>query len=276
MIPALTPPLKWHGGKHYLARRIVALMPPHKHYVEPFAGGLSVLLAKNPGGVSEVVNDRDRALTNFWRVLQDADQFDQFSRMVDAAPFSETEWRDAGGRLDDTDPVVAAVAFFVRCRQSLAGRMDTFAPLSRRRVRRGMNEQASAWLSAVDGLPAVHARLRRVVILNRDALGVIRQEDGPATLFYLDPPYLPDTRAAATVYRCEMSAGDHRELLATIRDRAGRVMLSGYPSDLYERELSGWVRHDFELPNNAAGGNSKRRMTESVWCNFVPPEGGPR
>ncbi|HET6573043.1 MAG TPA: DNA adenine methylase, partial [Fimbriiglobus sp.] len=170
-------PLKWHGGKSYLATRIVALMPPCTHYVEPFAGGLSVLLARNPDGISEVVNDLDGRLTGFWRVLQDADRFDQFRRMVNAVPFSEAEWRDAGGRLEDTDSVVAAVAFFVRCRQSLAGRLDTFAPLSRSRTRRGMNEQASAWLSAVDGLPAVHARLRRVVILNRDARDVIRQED---------------------------------------------------------------------------------------------------
>jgi DNA adenine methylase len=28
-------PLKTHGGKHCLARKIVRLMPPHLHYVEP-------------------------------------------------------------------------------------------------------------------------------------------------------------------------------------------------------------------------------------------------
>jgi DNA adenine methylase len=59
-------PLKWHGGKRYLAKRLVAMMPPHLHYVEPFAGGLSVLLAKDPEGVSEVVNDLDGELSNFW------------------------------------------------------------------------------------------------------------------------------------------------------------------------------------------------------------------
>ncbi len=275
MIRALKPPLKWHGGKHYLAARIVALMTPHTHYVEPFAGGLAVLLAKNPEGVSEVVNDLDRALTNFWRVLQDADQFDRFRRAVDAVPFSEAEWTEAGERLDAVDSVNAAVAFFVRCRQSLAGRLDDFAPLSRTRTRTGMNEQVSAWLSAVNGLAAVSARLQRVAILTRPALDVIRQQDGPETLFYFDPPYLPTTRAAATVYRCEMSVDDHRELLAVVRECRGRVMLSGYPNDLYAGELSEWVRHDFAMPNNAAGGISKRRMTESVWCNFAPPEGVP-
>jgi DNA adenine methylase len=262
-------PLKWHGGKHYLASKIVALMPPHVHYVEPFAGGLSVLLAKEPEGVSEVVNDLHGDLTNFWRVLRHPDQFPEFLRAVQATPFSEAEY---GRALDGTGEYTAAVgrawAFFVACRQSLAGRMDTFAPLSRTRTRRGMNEQASAWLNAVDGLPAVHGRLKRVVILNRDALDVIRQQDGPNTLFYLDPPYLHSTRATTGEYAHEMTEFDHDALCATIAVCEGKVMLSGYPNEMYDKILLGWKRHEFELPNNAAGGESKRRMTECVWANF--------
>jgi DNA adenine methylase len=268
----LTPPLKYHGGKSYLARRILALMPRHTHYCECFAGGLAVLLAKNPAGCSEVVNDFDSGLTNFWRVLANDDTFRRFSRIVQAVPFSETEWRDAGDRLDDPDPVAGAAAFFIRCRQSLAGRMDSFAPLSRTRTRRNMNEQASAWIGAVDGLPAVHARLRQVAILNRPAVEVIRSQDGPGTLFYCDPPYLKSTRSAPDVYALEMSEGDHSELLEALRTCRGKVMVSGYPSDLYDSALADWTRHTFDLPNNAAGGKAKGRETEVLWCNF-PPSG---
>src|SRR4051794_37852271 len=146
--------------------------------------------------------------------------------------------------------------------------MNCFAPLSRTRTRRGMNEQASAWMNAVEGLPAVHARLRRVALLNRDALDVIRQQDGPDTLFYLDPPYLGETRAAADVYDKEMSHAQHVELLSLIRECRGKVMLSGYPSEMYDAHLSDWTRHEFSLPNQAAGGRVKRRMTEVIWLNF--------
>jgi hypothetical protein len=96
-------PLKWHGGKHYLARRIVALMPRHLHYVEPFAGGLAVLLARDPAdprlwagdgsgarGVSEVANDLDGRLVNFWRVLRGEDTFARFARQMQASPFPAT------------------------------------------------------------------------------------------------------------------------------------------------------------------------------------------
>lgn len=270
---ALTPPLKWHGGKHYLAPKIVALMPPHVHYVEPYAGGLAVLLAKNPEGVSEVVNDLNGALTRFWKALQDEAAFERFRRRVECTPFSEAEWESATAALAEQgqalDDVTFAAAFFIACRQSLAGRCSTFAPLSRTRTRRGMNEQASAWMNALEGLPAVHRRLRRVVVLNRPAVDVLRSQDGPETLFYLDPPYLHETRASTGQYVHEMTEADHRELLTIIRTLKGKVMLSGYPSPLYDEALAGWARHTFDLPNNAAAGSQKNRETEVVWCNFA-------
>jgi DNA adenine methylase len=88
----VTPPLKWHGGKHYLARWIIGLMPPHLHYVEPYFGGGQVLFARDPAdrrlwwdgptsdhrradGVSEIVNDLHGDLMNFYRVLKDPGLF---------------------------------------------------------------------------------------------------------------------------------------------------------------------------------------------------------
>lgn len=267
----ISPPLKWHGGKHYLAARIVGLMPPHLHYVEPFAGGLSVLLVKSPEGVSEVVNDMDRSLSNFWDVLRSDVLFPEFIRLAQATPFSEDVFDTAFMRRDHRggDLVHWAFWFFVLCRQSLAGRMKAFAPLSRTRTRGGMNEQASAWLSAVEGLPTVHARMKRVVVLNRDALDVIRQQDGPDTLFYCDPPYLHETRATTADYVHEMTKAQHADLLATLGGIRGKFLLSGYRSAVYDHDADtyGWRRHDFDLPNNAAGGESKRRMVECVWVN---------
>jgi DNA adenine methylase len=275
-------PLKWHGGKYYLAPAIVALMPPRSrnsnapdptdfgwlHYVEAYAGGLSVLLANDPHGISEVVNDKHRLLSNFWAVLKDDVLFPRLLRRLEATPFSEVEWHAAATRLTDPDLVVQAEALFIYCRQSLAARMDGFAPFTRNRTRRGMNEQASAWTHGIDGLPAVHARLRRVVVYDRDALDVIAKQDGPRTLFYLDPPYLAETRAAADVYAHEMTVADHAALLDQVRQCRGRVMLSGYRSPLYDDRLREWNRHEFDRPNQAAGGKTKRRMTEVVWCNY--------
>jgi len=271
-------PLKWHGGKYYLASRIVSLMPPHLHYVEPFFGGGAVLLARNPEdsalwlfphkGVSEVVNDINGRLINFWRVLRDPAAFASFRRWVESIPMARQEWEEAHSHSYGNDSVSDAVAFFVDCRQSRSGLMNGFTSVTRNRTRRRMNGNVSEWLSAIEGLPEVHSRLSRVLIESMPALELIKREDTPGTLFYCDPPYLHETRTATDAYLHEMSEEEHRQLLATLLECKGKVMLSGYPSALYESALGKWRRHTFELPNNAAGGEKKRRMTEVLWCNF--------
>jgi len=237
-----------------------------------------VLLQKDPEGVSEVVNDINGELVNFWRVLSRPEWFFEFQRIIEATPFSEEHWRMAhefhnmaqafpapGSR---SEAVVSAVQFFILCRQSLAGRCKSFTGITKTRTRRQMNNEVSAWLTAIEWLPAVHERLKRVLILNRDALEVIRGQDGKQTCFYCDPPYLPATRTAPQVYRHEMTVAQHVELLHLLKQCVGKVALSGYRNDLYDDLLSGWTRHDFEIPNHAAGGKDKRVMTESVWCNY--------
>lgn len=263
-------PLKWHGGKYYLAEKIVKLMPKHTHYVEPFFGGGSVLLAKNPEGVSEVVNDLNEELTVFWTVLQNVDTFRDFQRIVQATPFSENEFEVAKNAKVYDSVVDQAVNFFVKCRMSLAGRMKGFTGVTKTRTRRGMNNEVSAWLTAVEGLPEVHARLKRVLILNRKALDVIKEQDGKETLFYLDPPYLHETRSTTGEYHHEMSDEEHAELLAGLSSIKGKFLLSGYRSEMYDEHASEfcWDRIEFDLPNNAAAGKKKQRKTECVWANF--------
>jgi len=271
-------PLKWHGGKYYLAKRIVALMPRHIHYVEPFFGGGAVLLSRDPGdqslwlkphkGVSEVANDLNGRLVNFWRVLQEPAKFEAFRRRMEATPFARDEWDAAHAHVYGSDPIADAAAFFVACRQSRSGMMKCFTSITRNRLRRQMNGGISEWLGAVDGLPDIHARLRQVLIENVPAVDLIRREDAPGTLFYCDPPYLHETRASPDAYAYEMSEAEHHDLLVALCECKGKVMLSGYDSQLYETILKGWQRHAFELPNNAASGEIKRRMIEVVWCNF--------
>lgn len=291
MSATLTPPLKWHGGKNDLAKWIIGLMParckePNKpdpadpgwlHYVEPYFGGGSVLLANDPTGISEVVNDKNRDLLNFWKAIQEPAMFAQFQRLAEATPFAQEEWRQATAHLNDwasgviKDCIHHAAEFFIHCRQSLAGRMKGFTGITKTRTRRGMNNEVSAWLTAVEGLPAVHERLKRVLIVGpSDALDVIRKQDGPRTLFYLDPPYLHETRATTGEYAHEMSIAQHTELLLTLGEIQGRFLLSGYRSSLYDKAATvhGWTRHEMKINNHAAGGKTKRVMTECVWTNF--------
>jgi DNA adenine methylase len=235
-----------------------------------------VLLANDPEGISEVVNDTNADLTNFWQVLQSQTAFNQLQRLLESVPFSEIEFDNASeNSILEADgygeTVHRAATFFIRCRQSMSGRMKSFAPLVKNRTRRGMQDQVSAWLSAVEGLPAIHARLIRVAILNRPAVEVIKQQDGPRTLVYADPPYLHTTRSTTKEYgEHEMSMEQHEELLTTLSQIKGRFVLSGYPSALYEsfRKKHGWNTDAKQIDNKSSKAAEKELKDETLWWNF--------
>lgn len=270
----VTSPIKWHGGKYYLAPKMKLFLPKkYLHRVHPYGGGVNEIFSWGGDGVSEVINDCNHDLMNFWRVLQDKDMFEEFQLLCNATPFSELEFVDAKETLAlvrKGNPVRLAHNFFVRCRQSRQGLMKDFATVSTTRLRRGMNEQVSAWLSSIEGLPAVHERLKRVMILNEDAIKVICEQDSPDTFFYLDPPYLQETRTAKDIYEYEMTPEQHQQLLDLLGVLEGKFMLSGYPSEMYAAAAKkyGWRHHDFDLPNNASSKKSKDRKIERIWMNY--------
>lgn len=66
----MTAILRYHGGKVRLAPKIVALMPAHDAYIEPYAGGAAVLLEK-PRSRLEVYNDLDGDMVNLFQMLRD-------------------------------------------------------------------------------------------------------------------------------------------------------------------------------------------------------------
>jgi DNA adenine methylase len=263
-------------------------MPPHLTYVEPYFGSGQVLFRRDPGdrslwwtgrdsdgriprGVSEVVNDLDGTLMNFYRVLKDPRLFEQLRRRLELTLVSEEEFALANNLLagKEGDLVERAAALLVQVRQSRQALRKDFTTPSIKRLRGGRQEAVNSWWGAVDGLEDAHRRLKNVMVLCRPALDVLRQFDLPETLFYLDPPYLHDTRTARSAYgRFEMTEARHRELLDLLRSVKGKVILSGYPSALYDTALSSWNRHTLDLPNNASGGKKKDREIEVLWCNF--------
>lgn len=264
-------PIKWHGGKTYLASRIIDLFPPHTHYVEPFFGGGAVFFRK-PSEIieshSEVINDVYGELVNFWRVLQSEIHFAKFQRIVEATPFAKPVWEES--LQPNGDHVEQACAFFIRYRQSRQGLGRDFATMSRTRTRRGMNEQVSSWLSAIEGLPDAHERLRRVVIFNEDATSLIHREDDANTFFYCDPPYLADTRVVKNAYSFEMSDDQHVTLLNALGHIEGKFILSGYRCKLYDDAAKRfcWNRTDIAIDNKASSQKVKPTKIECLWSNF--------
>ena len=83
-------------------------------------------------------------------------------------------------------------------------------------------------------------------------------------LVYCDPPYLHHTRASGRRYRFDYEEQDHIELLTLLKGLPCSVMLSGYPSHLYDDLLRDWGTLELQVMNQ----NGVR--TEKLWFNFTP------
>jgi DNA adenine methylase len=259
----LRPPLKWHGGKHYLAARIISLFPNHRTYCEPFCGALSVLLNKWRSAV-EIAGDINPGLVNFLTVLRDHPE--ELIRRLRAIPYDRQSfvWAcEAGG---DHDQIEAAERFMVRHRFSRGGLGKDFAWSDRKRG--GLPGDQNAWQTLVaKELPRIAARLQGVELHCADAVDLIRKSDGPEALHYLDPTYRHVTRTATNAYAHEMTDRDHERLLNAIVGLQGAVVISGYRSAMYDVTLRAWERFEFEMPNNSGQTKVKSRRVEVVWVS---------
>src|SRR4051794_36673168 len=117
----MKPPFAYYGGKTTLAEAIVGLLPEHRHYIEPFAGALAVLLAK-PRAQFETVNDLDGDLVTFWRVLRDRGQ--ELATACALTPHSRAE-HQAAYDLTVEDELERARRVWVRLAQGRGGMLRT-------------------------------------------------------------------------------------------------------------------------------------------------------
>lgn len=264
----LKSPTRWYGSKYKMASKLKALMPEHENYVEVFAGGASLLFAREPKGL-EALNDLDSGIVNFYRVLRDPEKFKAFQQKVELTPYSAEEfrycketWRDCG------DDVERAYRWYIVNRMCFGGVMSGGFGRSKKSGRKGMGANVSSFLNTIDALPQIHDRLRGVQVEHSDFRDVINIYDRPETLFYLDPPYVKSTRKSKEVYDHEMSDSDHEDLVDILLGIKGTAMLSGYNNPIYKTlEFAGWKRHDFDARccvSNSAQSDDKKR-TESVW-----------
>jgi DNA adenine methylase len=176
--------------------------------------------------------------------------------------------------------VQKAVMWFVAARQCFSGVFG--APWARDKEpnRNGKGKTVQTYRSTIERLPEIHDRLKTVTVENGTFQKIIKDFDSPDTFFYLDPPYVPDTRVSKKVYQHEMSISDHEELVECLLKLKGKALLSGYPSPIYGAlECAGWKRRDFPATctissrhkheNETAEERRKRsQRTECIWMNY--------
>lgn len=253
------PVLRWHGGKWRLAPWIISHFPAHRVYVEPFGGAASVLLRK-PRAYAEVYNDLDDEVVNLFAVLR-GPKADELVEALRLTPFAASEFRAA--YLPSEDPVERARRTVVKAFQGFGSNAVHRVSGFRSNSNRIGTTPARDWRNLPDALPAIVDRLRGVTVTCRDACEVMAAHDGPDTLHYVDPPYVFATRTDdGADYRHEMNDDQHHNLLQFLRGLSGCVVLSGYPSVMYDAALIGWQRVERRA---LADGAAPR--TEVLWIN---------
>lgn len=273
MIPALDAPtrpaLRYHGAKWRASSWIVSCLPDaHDSYIEPFGGSAAVLLNKSRSPI-EVYNELDGEVVNFFRMLRERP--DDLVRALYWTPFAHAEQRLSMEPTDD--PLEGARRLYVRSYLTISGPTAQWNSGWRRQKKfsRGRNgnsrmKPAAASFMELEHLYRIAERLRGVIIEAADALEVIQRFDNPRALFYVDPPYVAETRKRwkASAYKHEMTDDQHRQLAAVLQACTGMVVLSGYDGDLYRELFAGWQRIDREFRTN---GNTAGTATESIWLN---------
>lgn len=272
-------PITWFGGKGNMVRKILPLFPEHHTYVEPFGGGASLLFAKRPSPV-EVYNDLNSGLVQFFRVLRDEEKFKEFHRLVSLTPYAREEYDYCRANWESQeDDVMRAYMWYVVARWSFSGDFGVSWRSSVTWSRRKMAGSCSKWLSSIELLPQIHARVMRVQIEHRDFRTILDRYDAPETLFYCDPPYIQSTRSSGE-YKHEMIEDDHRDFVNLLLGLQGMAVVSGYAHPVYAPlDDAGWARRDFETACYAAGRTratgilgegaamEKQKRTETVWCS---------
>lgn len=252
------PPVRYMGSKWQLADWIIAQMPPHVTYVEPYCGSAAVFFRKEPSRI-EVLNDLNNDVLNFFEMLRNRP--DDLVRVIDLTPFSRAEYERAFESCSDT--LERARRFYVRCYQAYGNGGIRRKTGWRHVITDNRGSTPSGDWSRLTGLLKAARRLKEAQIENRDALWVIEHYDTERTLFYIDPPYvLKSRKRAAKRYLHEMLDEEHRQLAEVLHRIRGMVILSGYKSPLYEELYPDW-----QVTTKTTTTNGNSTAVEYLWLS---------
>jgi len=257
-------PISYYGGKQKLADKIISLIPTHTLYSEPFTGGGAVFFAKPPSEV-EVLNDYNRELINFYRVVQN--DFVGLEKEIRITLHSRDLHRKASVIYNNPDmfsELKRAWAVWVLSSQSFSSQLDSSFGFDKSK-----NTTTKKIHNNKERFTEEYAiRLQGVQLECADALYVIGSRDTENSFFYCDPPYFNSDCGHYDGY----SEQDFENLLIKLSKIKGKFLLSSYPSDLLKRYSIANKWHTWSLEQNVTvnnkGGYLKKKI-EVLTANFT-------
>lgn len=266
-------PFGYFGSKHRLALQIARILPPHNAWVEAFCGSAAVTMAKKPAPI-EIINDADMQIVNVFRQLREHSV--ELCRLIELTPYARHEFVQTQTLLATGDKLEQARRFLVASMMTINGAIGSNGDgvnhsgfsYSQSYSRNGQEARVNRWNALSARLHKVVGRLKQVRIEHRDARQLLKMFlNRPATLVYLDPPYLMDRDHGYEIDANEKAF--HEELLRLCCKAKCMILISGYDNPLYRSFLTrkrGWKRITIETRTRDTKGKDLSR-TEVLWKN---------
>lgn len=261
-------PFGYFGSKNKIALQLCSELPPHNCWVEAFCGSAAVTLRKTPAPI-EVINDVDSEIVNFFNQLRN--NYDSLCNAIELTPYAEEELNRARMPVEGLSELERARRFLVQSMMAINGLFGEAKggfSYSDSYSRNGHDARVNRWINLPERLKLVVNRLKKVRVENKDALKLLQKyKNRPATLVYLDPPYLGERTNGYN-----KDANDekfHEKLLNFANQAKCMIFISGYENDLYNlllNEESGWTKKTIDTITKDSKGNPHER-TEVVWMN---------
>jgi DNA adenine methylase len=259
----------YFGSKLRIAAKLRNQLPPHNAWVELFCGSAAMTLAKEPAKI-EIINDINEEIVKFYKQLRVNEQ--KLRRFIKLTPYARTELKLA--RKHDATPITdleRARRFFISAMMALNGSFGESPggfSVSHSYARNGVEARVNRWNSMYKYLKEVASRLSKVRIENMDALRLLDDfVNRPATLIYLDPPYLGDRILG---YDHEKNDENfHEKMLKVMIKAKCMAFISGYDNPVYRKYLNkknGWTRKSMRALTKGHNGKVFERK-EVIWFN---------
>lgn len=254
-------PISYYGGKQKLCTTILSLIPEHNLYCEPFVGGGAIFFGKEPSGV-EVLNDTNKELINFYRVVQN--RFVDLERQIRGTLHSRSAHADAQTIYASPhlfDEVRRAWAVWVLSSQSFSSKLD--GPFGYDKAKSTTTQKITNGRERFS--EALAQRLQNVQIECADALYIIKSRDSERSFFYCDPPY-PNSNCG---HYDGYSVSDFEALLQVLEGIEGKFLLSSYPIEILGQYINknGWYCRTVEQRVSVNKGYGKKKV-EMMTANY--------
>jgi len=227
-------------------------------------------IAKSAASI-EIINDINEEIVNFYKQLRD--HGDDLLLKIELTPYARAELQLSRMPVKGISDLERARRFFITAMMAVNGSFGTAKggfSISNSYSRNGMEARVNRWHGVPEYLMKVVDRLRSVRVENKDAIALFEEfSNRPATLVYLDPPYLGKR---ARGYDHDANSEEfHEKLLTVVLKAKCMVFISGYESKLYNSlltEKAGWKKET--LPAITKGNNGKCfPRSEVIWFNQV-------